>query len=63
MRSIFRKLCILPVLALVVLLSGQHSAQAVGSCTCYTNQDCYLCTGGHPDSVACYKHRCIYLPS
>jgi hypothetical protein len=29
----------------------------------YTNHDCYICTGGHPDSVACFNHRCSDLPS
>jgi hypothetical protein len=61
MRSIFWKLLILPVLALAVSLSGQRPAQA--ACFCYTNGDCYLCTGGHPDSVACFNHRCVGLPS
>ena len=61
MRSILRKLCSLPVLALVISLTGQHSAQAF--CFCNTNQDCYLCTGGHPDSIACFNHRCVGLPS
>jgi hypothetical protein len=61
MRPIFRKLCILPVLALVLSLSGRQAAQAF--CTCNTNQDCYICTGGHPDSVGCLNHRCVGLPS
>jgi hypothetical protein len=60
MRPIFKKLCVLPVLALVFALSGRPAAQA--SCFCFTNQDCYLCTGGHPDSVACFNHRCVGLP-
>jgi hypothetical protein len=61
MRPIL-KLGSLCILTLVVSLAGQRPAQAVGSCVCNTNQDCYICTGGHPDSIACFHHKCEYLP-
>ena len=59
MRPIL-KLGIFCVVTLAVSLAGQRPAQAF--CACKTNQDCYICTGGHPDSIACFQHRCIPLP-
>jgi hypothetical protein len=59
MRPIL-KLGILCVVTLAISLAAQRPVQAF--CVCMVNQDCYLCTGGHPDSVACFNHRCVPLP-
>lgn len=61
MQSKLWKLCLVPVLALVIYLATPPTASAA-LCYCFTKQDCWNCypaAAGEP--VLCSNHGCLWL--
>ncbi len=61
MRSKLWKLCLVPVLAMVIYLATPPPASAA-LCYCFTRQDCWTCypaAAGEP--VLCSNHGCRWL--
>lgn len=61
MRSKLWRLCLVPVLALVLYLATPP-AVTEAACFCYTRQDCWTCypvLAGEP--VSCINHGCVWL--